>query len=204
MIDQPGKKQDGLGKEQPLESTTVGITAVIFLTAAIIALNLPNVVGDTGMTHYMGVLGSNQPWNVILFMGVPVVLAEIIAVSELAVLFLQGKPSDTVRFLNRWGGLLIGPWFFTIFVYLSKNAVFPLTMGGAWRGPVDVIAVGSYLIGVIPLVGISLIELGVIGRGSARDRMKLHAVFVGIFLIVVHIAMIFGMFDPRQWGWTPP
>lgn len=28
------------------------------------------------MTHYMGLLAVNQPWNLLLFMAIPVVLAE--------------------------------------------------------------------------------------------------------------------------------
>jgi len=156
------------------------------------------------MTNYMGVLGSNQPWNVILFMGIPVFLAEVTAISELKVLFDQGSSPPWVMTLNRWSGILLGPWFFGIFVYLLKNAVVPLTIGGAWHGPVDVIAVGSYLSSVIPLVGIFLIELDVLGRSSARNRMHMHATFVGIFLIVVHVAMVFGMFDPQVFGWCPP
>lgn len=186
-------------------STGIVVALVTLCGTAVVAASLPNVIeGPTMMTNYMGVLGSNQPWNVILFMGIPVLLAEVIAISELKVLFDQGKVPSYVRSLNRWAGILLGPWFFCIFVYLMKNAVVPLTIGGAWHGLVDVIAVGSYLSSVFPLVGIFLLELGVLGQGTARDRMLLHATFVGIFLIVVHIAMVFGMFDPQKFGWCPP
>jgi hypothetical protein len=40
---------------------------------------------DMGSTHYMGLLAANQPWNLLLFMAVPVILAETIAVTELVV-----------------------------------------------------------------------------------------------------------------------
>jgi hypothetical protein len=33
---------------------------------------------------------------------------------------------------------------------------------------------------------------------SQRERNKLHAIFVGVFLVVAHIAMIFGMADPNM------
>jgi hypothetical protein len=36
------------------------------------------------MTHYMELLAVNQPWNLILFMAIPVTLAETIAITELA------------------------------------------------------------------------------------------------------------------------
>ena len=81
-------------------------------------LALPNVTGDAGtMTHYMGLLAANQPWNLLLFMAIPVILAETLAVSELAVLFRQGDVPRWVHLLNRWAGLLIGPWFLGITVY---------------------------------------------------------------------------------------
>jgi len=88
-------------------------------------------------------------------------------------------------------------YFVGVFIYLFTTAVLPLTSAGAWRGPADVIAVSFYLLGVIPLGGIALVDLKVIG--SARDehnRMALHAAFVAMFLVVAHVAMIFGMVDP--------
>lgn len=43
----------------------------------------------------------------------------------------------------------------------------------------------------------ALLELKVVGRSAdAQARLKLHAVFVGLFLVVAHIAMIFGMLNP--------
>ena len=80
---------------------------------------------------------------------------------------------------------------------LAQNAVLPITASGAWRGIADVIAVGFYLLGIVPLGGIALLELGVLGRGlDDQGHLKLHASFVGLFLIVAHIAMIFGMLNP--------
>lgn len=189
---------------RPVSRTGVVIAAVVAVIVVAVALSLPDVTGDAGtMTHYMGLLAANQPWNLLMFMAIPVILAETLAVSELAVLFRQGDVPRWVHLLNRWAGLLVGPWFLGITVYLTKNAVVPLTEGGAWHGPADLIAVGAYLAGVIPLVGITLIELGILGRGTARARMRLHAIFVGIFLVAAHIAMIFGMLDPSLLGWMP-
>jgi hypothetical protein len=190
--------------KRPISRTGIVIAAVVAVTVVAVALSLPDVTGDAGtMTHYMGLLAANQPWNLLVFMAIPVILAETLAVSELAVLFRQGDVARWVHLLNRWAGLLVGPWFLGITVYLTKNAVVPLTNGGAWHGPADLIAVGAYLAGVIPLVGITLIELGILGRGTARARMRLHAIFVGVFLVAAHIAMIFGMLDPTLLGWVP-
>lgn len=79
----------------------------------------------------------------------------------------------------------LGIYFLGVFIYLFKNAVIPITAAGEWRTFVDVLAVGFYLFGVVPLFGISLLEIGVIGRGKTE-----------IFLVVAHIAMIFGMVNP--------
>ena len=49
----------------------------------------------------------------------------------------------------------------------------------------------------MPLLGIALIELGVIAKKrSDEGRLKLHASFVALFLVVAHVAMIFGMLSP--------
>ena len=93
---------------------------------------------------------------------------------------------------------IAGLYFLGIFIYLFTNVVIPLTSKGEWRGPADVIAVGFYLSGIIPFLGMLLLEIGMIGRNRDEvGKLKLHAIFVGIFLIVAHIAMIFGMLDPN-------
>lgn len=151
---------------------------------------------DMSMTHYMELLASNQPWNLIIFMAIPVILAETIAVTELAVLFSRNF-NGTARLVNRIAGLLVGVYFLVIFFYLFFNAFVPLTTTGQWRGPADVVAVTAYLLGVIPLLGISLIEFGVLARNrNAEGKLKLHATFVAIFLVTAHIAMISGMLSP--------
>jgi hypothetical protein len=148
------------------------------------------------MTHYMELLASNQPWNLVIFMAVPVILAEFIAVTELYILFSKKLDGGWRRF-NRYAGILVGIWFTGIFVYLFTTAVIPLTTNGLWRGIADVIAVGFYLLGIVPLGGIALLEVGILRKGiDALSHLKLHASFVGMFLIVAHVAMIFGMLDP--------
>lgn len=148
------------------------------------------------MTHYMELLVNNQPWNLILFMAIPVILAETIAVSELAILFSRKLDSGLMR-LNKTASIIVGIYFTGVFIYLLFNAVIPLTANGGWRGAVDIIAVGFYLLGVVPLLGMALLELGLIARKKdAVERLNLHAIFVGAFLVVSHVAMIFGMLNP--------
>lgn len=103
------------------------------------------------MTHYMELLMTNQPWNLIIYMAVPVILAEIIAISELYLLF-TGKNSGAIKTLSTTSGIVVGWYFLGIFINLLLTAVIPLTTSNGWRGIADVIAVGFYLLGVIPLL----------------------------------------------------
>jgi hypothetical protein len=148
------------------------------------------------MTHYMELLATNQPWNLILFMAIPVIFAEFIAVTELFILLSRGENVQLKQW-NKIAGIIIGIYFTGVFFYLLFTAVIPLTTGGGWRGTADVIAVGFYLLGIVPLGGLALMGLGLIGtKGDAQAQMKLHASFVALFLVVAHVAMIFGMLNP--------
>lgn len=156
---------------------------------------------EMAMTHYMELLASNQPWNLLIFMAVPVVLAEFIAVSELYILLNPQERKGLHRW-NAWAGIVLGFYFLGIFIYLFFNAVVPLTQTGGWRGPADVIAVGFYLLGVVPLFAMALMGLGLLGRNrSEHGKLWLHATFVALFLVVAHVAMIFGMLNPMIFGY---
>jgi hypothetical protein len=110
------------------------------------------------------------------------------AVTELIILFTRNL-TGKARLVNKITG---------IFIYLFITAVIPLTATGGWRGPADVIAVGFYLSGIIPFLGMLLLETGIIGRRRDESgKLKLHAILVGIFLVVAHVAMIIGMINPN-------
>ena len=148
------------------------------------------------MTHYMQLLAENQPWNLLIFMAVPIILAETVVVTELYILYTRNF-SGIVRWVNKWAGILVGFYFAIVFVYLLVTAAVPLTKGGGWRGWIDVSAVGFYLSGVIPLLGIALLEVGVIARDrSPEQKLMIHASLVALFLVLGHVAMVFGMLDP--------
>ncbi|MEI6779083.1 MAG: DUF6803 family protein [Chloroflexales bacterium] len=157
---------------------------------------MPSMDMSATMTHYMQLLATNQPWNLIIFMAIPVILAEYIAITELQVLFSRNM-SSIWRTTNRYASIVVGLYFIGVFCYLMFTAVIPLTTSGGWRGPADVIAVGFYLLGVVPLGGMAMLELGLLGKGrDVNDHMKLHVFFVAVFLVVAHVAMIFGMLNP--------
>ena len=55
----------------------------------------------------------------------------------------------------------------------------------------------SYLSGVVFLAGIALLELGVIAQRAPEETKRFYHVLLLIgFLIVAHVAMIFGMLTP--------
>ena len=155
------------------------------------------------MTHYMQLLADNQPWNLMLFMAIPIVLAETLAITELYILFTRQFDGLVWR-INRVSGTAVGIYFIGIIAYLMTTAVIPITKAGEWRTVIDVIAVGSYLIGGLPRIWIALQEFGLVNKGMNREgQLKIHAICVALFLIFGHIAMISGMLDPGLLGYQP-
>ena len=155
------------------------------------------------MTHYMELLATNQPWNLLIFMAIPIVLAETLAITELYLLSTRNY-TGWVNSLNRMAGITVGLYFIGVIVYLLKTAVLPITQAGEWRTIIDVVAVGSYLIGGLPLIYIAFQELDWV-HTKATDEAKrhAHAICVALFLIFGHIAMIAGMLDPSLLGYVP-
>lgn len=152
------------------------------------------------MTHYMELLATNQPWNLILYMVIPVVLAEALVATEFFTVYLRGSNGGRWKDWNKWLGIVLGFYFLGIFIQLGINVVPTIQ----WRGAADILAVGSYLSGVIPLFSIALLELGILGKNYSEDeKMKLHFTLLTVFLVLAHIAMIFGMVDPALMGWQP-
>ena len=149
------------------------------------------------MTHYMSLLADNQPWNLIIFMALPVIMAETLTITEFFIIFNKTQHGG-LRTLNKIVGIIDGFYFSGIFIYLLLNAVIPLTTSNGWHTWVDVVAVGFYLSGVVFLLPISLMELGLIfKKKTAEEKMKIHFILVGGFLVVAHVAMIFGMVNPE-------
>src|SRR5471030_2012990 len=149
------------------------------------------------MTHYMSLLTDNQPWNLIIFMAIPVICAEALTISEFFILFNKTK-SGGLRTFNKIVGIFDGLFFTGIFIYLFTTAVIPLTSTGGWHGIIDVLAVGFYLSGVVFLLPLSLMELGIIFKNkTSEQKTKIHFILISGFLVVAHIAMIFGMVNPE-------
>ncbi len=153
------------------------------------------------MTHYMELLAVNQPWNLIIFMAIPVILAETLAITELYLLFTRNF-TGAVHQLNRFAGIAVGVYFIGIIYYIITNAVIPITKADEWRTVIDVIAVSTYVIAGLPLIWIALQEIGLVNKAlDQMGKLKIHAICVALFLVFGHIAMIAGMVDPSILGY---
>lgn len=153
------------------------------------------------MTHYMELLSLHEPWFLILFMLVPMVLAETILASGAFSLLYKDSHSEKWDSLSHVCGLILGVFFIVATVYIVTSYVPTIQ----WRGPIDYISIWAYVLGVIPAVLILLQELGIIFKSSdSTAKIKKHIVLMILFVLFTHLAMVFGMADPQLAGYVPP
>lgn len=151
------------------------------------------------MTNYMELLMTSQPWNLIAFMVLPVAMAELITMAEFFILSDAERHSGWKK-LSHYLGMVLGVYFAGVVLYLTFMVVPQIE----FRGWIDKMAVGAYMLGGVPLVLIALQEAGIISRNcNEKRRMGRHIVLLVMFLIVSHVAMVFGMVDPALGGWQP-
>ena len=151
------------------------------------------------MTHYMELLSLDQPYNLILFMVIPVGLTELLVAMEFLTMYhMDSGKNAGYKAVGKFAGIVLGVYFTALVIYFMAK-IYPSIK---WRGYADVIAVYSYLISVIPLLGIALLELNLIYKNaSEKAKLKLHFCLLIFALIVAHVAMIFGMVDPTITGY---
>ena len=153
------------------------------------------------MTHYMELLSLYEPWFLILFMLVPMVLAETILAAGAFSLLYKDSRSEKWDSLSHVCGLILGVFFIVATVYIVTSYVPTIQ----WRGPIDYISIWAYVLGVIPAVLILLQELGIIFKSSdSTAKIKKHIVLMILFVLFTHLAMVFGMADPQLAGYVPP
>lgn len=153
------------------------------------------------MTHYMELLSLHEPWFLILFMLVPMVLAETILAAGAFSLLYKDSRSEKWDSLSHVCGLILGVFFIVATVYIVTSYVPTIQ----WRGLIDYISIWAYVLGVIPAVLILLQELGIIFKGlDTTAKIKKHIVLMILFVLFTHLAMVFGMADPQLAGYVPP
>ena len=94
------------------------------------------------MTHYMELLADRQPWNLLLFMAVPVILAETVAITELFILWRRATTGTLAR-INRAASLAGGFYFVGVFVHLMSAAVWQSAQrrSSGWAGATPTVPV---------------------------------------------------------------
>lgn len=153
------------------------------------------------MTHYMELLLLHQPWFLILFMLVPIVLAETILACAIFGLIYKNEKSTRWQSWGRKSTITLGIFFILATAYL---AIFYVPSITNWRGPIDYIAIFSYMLAVIPAALLLLHELGIICQQLTSTKKTIfHAVLLILFVIFTHFAMVFGMANPQLAGYVP-
>ena len=152
------------------------------------------------MTHYMELLSLHSPWFLILFMLVPMVLAETILASGAFSLLYKDHRSEKWDSLSHICGIILGVFFIIATVYIVTSYVPTIQ----WRGPIDMVSIWAYVLGVIPAVLILLQELGIIFKNQdSTSKIKNHIVLMILFVLFTRLAMVFGMADPKLAGYVP-
>lgn len=149
-----------------------------------------------GMTHYMELMMGSW-YLLVLFMALPMFLAECYVVSEI-LLLLSPQTSVGLKTFNRWSAYASAFVIAALALY-AGNYFLGVT---EWRTWVDVTAAVSYVAAGLPFIYVGLLEAGVVGHALTAVKKGRRAVAaVVLYLILAHAAMVFGMFDPVQFGW---
>lgn len=153
------------------------------------------------MSTYMDLLGLHAPWFLILFMVIPMTLAELILAAEIFSL-LKGQPSKSSwKAFNKVASLVLSLVFVFLFLYLVLYFVPSVSL----KGPLDSLSIYSYLLAILPAIYLLAMECGFIGKHWDEERQVIrHAVTVFVFVALTHLAMVFGMLDPQLGGYVPP
>ena len=128
------------------------------------------------MTNYMEVLMSNQPWNLIAFMVLPVAMAELLTAAEL---FILARPETSAGWkkLSHGLGIALGLYFLGVFLCFILH----ILPGISFRGWIDKLAIVAYLAGVLPLARPTVrICVPAEGDGKAGKDGNGSLVFTGL------------------------
>lgn len=150
------------------------------------------------MTHYMEWLSLNQPWNLILFMLIPMTLAECVLASEIFSAFCKEPLSAVWVKLRRALSMILGVYFTVLAVWWYAVYVSGIE---SYRGTVDVLAVALFFATVIPALLLVISEWRSRQvRNFERRGFTAHVLTIFGFVLFTHLAMVFGMLSPSDDG----
>lgn len=151
------------------------------------------------MTHYMDLMMGHW-YLLVLFMAVPMVLAESYVVSEILILLKGEAAGAGLKRFNKWS------------IYVSAVVITALSLYAGsvfagvaeWRTWIDVVASVSYVVCFLPILYIAAVEAGLVLKNASPVKKGVASVTgVVLYLVLAHMAMVFGMFDPMQFGYQP-
>ena len=148
------------------------------------------------MTHYMELMMGS--WHMlVLFMAAPMLLAECYVVSEI-LLLIKPRQGGALAAFNKASAYAAALGI----ALLSGCVALQFSSVVAWRTWVDAVSALAYVAAGLPFIYVGLLEAGLVARSRTavwKGRSAVAAVVV--YLVLSHAAMVFGMFDPVQFGW---
>ena len=130
------------------------------------------------MTHYMELMMGS--WHMlVLFMAAPMLLAECYVVSEI-LLLIKPPQGGALAAFNKASAYAAALGI----ALLSGCVALQFSSVVAWRTWVDAVSALAYVAAGLPFIYVGLLEAAVV-----------------VYLVLSHAAMVFGMFDPVQFGW---
>lgn len=94
------------------------------------------------MTHYMELLSLNQPYNLILYMVLPMGLAELLVAMEFFTIYhMDSGKNAGFKAVSKFVGIVLGVYFTALVIYFLAK-IYPTIK---WRGYADVIAIYSHI-----------------------------------------------------------
>ena len=94
------------------------------------------------MTHYMELLSLDQPYNLILYMVIPMGLAELLVAMEFFTMYHMDSGKNTgFKAVSKFVGIVLGVYFTALVIYFLAK-IYPTIK---WRGYADVIAIYSHI-----------------------------------------------------------
>ena len=143
------------------------------------------------MTHYMELMMGS--WHMlVLFMAAPMLLAECYVVSEI-LLLIKPRQGDALAAFNKASAYAAALGI----ALLSGCVALQFSSVVAWRTWVDAVSALAYVAAGLPFIYVGLLDRSRTAVWKGRSAVAAMVVY----LVLSHAAMVFGMFDPVQFGW---
>lgn len=155
-------------------------------------------MGGGWMSHYFELLTANQPWNLLIYMIIPLGLVVCVAVSELFVLYRK-ETHGFFKYLNMASGYAATLFFSWVFATLLMSTWVPKTLvpSPSWNGLLDFLSFTFYLGCIFPLWGMALTDLPWVDiRKRPERRLLIHACFLALLLIFYALSLALGFLNP--------